>query len=476
MIITVFNMKASLICLAKIVLYAILWTVLNFWIATAILVSYLVVSSLIFRFILKLKPMDGWTSLVLLRDPGNSLIITSYTVIDQITMEELYEIFSNLISRKGTETLQSRFISVLGNGYWIRDTRFSLNNHLLYYTKRSIHSRKELVEAIGEEAMIPLPEHLPRWQILFIPHYTSGKSAFIFKVYHALGDGISLTSMFLQSSTVEPVFYKTLPRISWFLKAVPYIFFPFFMGYMITTMWSKEDSNCITCYNGKSLSGIRIAAYSGPYPIQPIKDKCRELRITINDFIGTVVAHAFRQYLGIFDERSLDDDSTIQLDMPFTYRDRDTPMTLSVKIGLIPVAFPLVKGESTTQDLYKVHNILELQKKKCCQFYASISLTFFESLLPADLLYCLAQLWSRSSSSVFTNVPGTRNKVQFGNKVVHEINFLSPNIGQHPTAVGVFTYADELMMLLVSDKNRLEHPEKYAELFDKSMNLYLKQL
>ncbi len=471
-------MEASLIVLFKLLLFVLLWVVLNWWIAIATMVGHLVLSCLIFRFILGLKPMDAWSSVLLYRDPGNSLIITSFVILDRVTLDDVVKIFEKLTALPGTESMRRRFISVLGNGYLVPEENFSVSKHISYYTKRPVHTRDQLVEIIGEEMMVPLPMHISGWEVLVVPDFDPerGRSALVYKIFHALCDGISMSSMMMKASSVEPVPYKQLPRFPWYWKVLPYVGFPLLVVYGALSMLVKGDRNIVTQSNGKPLSGIRLTSCAGPYPLQRIRDKCKLVGgVTINDFVGAAVVRAFRKYLEEMDpQRKIEgEDANIHLDVPFTYRDRDEKMTLSIKIGLKPTAFPLVSGENPREDIERIHDAMRGIKGSACMMMANVAVGWLEELIPSDLLFWAGQTWSEGSTSVFTNVPGTRNMLAFGDKRVHDVQFLSPNIGANLTAVGIFTYAEEMNMLLVSDKSRMERPDKYAKYFDESMTLYL---
>lgn len=470
-------MLATVVILGRIILYIVLWILLNFWMATAIAAGYYVISLVIFRFVLGLREMEAWGAVVLLRDPGNSLVITTYAVFDRAPIEMIYRFYEKVTSLPGTETMRYRAIRALGNVYWVLQKDFNLSHHIGYYTKRPIHTRKQIVDATAEEMMVPLPEHRPLWQVLFIPDYNEAEnaSAIIYKISHAVGDGMSISTFFLQNFSSPAVLYKNLPHYPWYYNLIIYGLFPVLVAYGACAVCSPEDSNELTYHNGRPMSGIRVAGHAGPYPLGAIREKCKREGITINDFVATVVVRSLRKYLEAYGKNpeALNDESIIHLDIPFTYRDRDSKMTLSIKIALLLVEYPLLKGEDRQGDLQRVARIMEKTKDKRCLFFANIVMATVERWIPPDLLAILAKQWSRTSSCVFTNVPGARNQLEFEGKKLREAHFLSPALGANPSAIGITTYNEELSMLVVSDLNRMTYPDKLAQFFDESMKFYM---
>ncbi len=463
--------------LSKFVIYIVLCVILKVWLATAIAAAYWLVSTFLFRCVLGLKPMEAWGALALYHDPGNSLLISSFIIAEQFTYDDCLRYFEKFVAQPGTDTMRSVFVRVLGNGYWVPDRNYATAHHIVHYNKKPIHTRAELISATAEEMMVPLPPHCAQWQVLVIPDFdpVNHLSALIWKVCHSLGDGISFSVMFWRCSTVAPNLYKTLPRYSLCQRMLPYILFPFLIIYSLCTTFSSEDTNAITYHNGKPLSGIRVAASAGPYSIPEIHERCRQQGITINDMACAAMLRAMRKYLETYSDppQRLPDDATIHADIPFTYRHRDSKITLSIKIALFSMSLPLVKGENPREDLRLVSSVTQRVKGKKCMLFGNIAMAMLESYIPPDLLYTLALVWSKGSSLVFTNVPGTKNALEFEGKKAYDMHFLSPATGYNPTAVGITSYNEQLSMLLVSDRNRLEHPDKYAEYFDEALKLYL---
>jgi len=465
-------MKASLIYFFKFFLYVFICLILDFWTGTGIFAAYQFISYLIFTYLLSVEVPSAWGSFSLQKNLGKSMIISTYVIIDKIDINQLIKNVQRLVNLPGANVMRKQFVKVLGNTYLMDEENFSVAKHTSYYSKRNIHTQKDLVDVITEESMTLFPTYYSPWEILFIPDYEPAKSAYIFKIHHGLCDGLSMSSMFLMSGTTKPNFYMELPIVPWYLKIMPYILFPFHIAYTIYATWIKGDENCCTYHNGKPLAGEHVGSYAGPYPLDNIRKKCKQLGYTINEFMAAIIARTFSLY---FEKHQPKDKpiEKVKVDIPFTYRDRLSPMELSIKIGLIWVQFPLLKGINKRQDLDEIHNILDAWKKRKCQFYSSISITWIESFLPADLLLYLAKLWSKNSTGVFTNVPGSRTPIYFEDKKVHDIQFMAPSVGEHPTSIGLYTYNEELTMMVVSDKNRMEFPQDFTKFFDEALNFYL---
>ncbi|RME06582.1 MAG: wax ester/triacylglycerol synthase family O-acyltransferase, partial [Deltaproteobacteria bacterium] len=95
----------------------------------------------------------------------------------------------------------SSWIPILGKPKWSEDPSFDLHNHLERVSLPGPGDRRALERFVGERMSRPLDRSRPLWKIHLIENVEGG-SAILFRIHHAIADGIALMFLLLAMADV----------------------------------------------------------------------------------------------------------------------------------------------------------------------------------------------------------------------------------------------------------------------------------
>ncbi|KAK7366462.1 hypothetical protein VNO80_08452 [Phaseolus coccineus] len=216
--------------------------------------------------------------------------------------------------RKSTMLQHPRFTSLMvrdqrGVEHW-RPTQVEMDRHL-----------RVIEEALGEEGderaingylaelsidCDGLSMDKPLWEI----HLLMAHNCLIFRIHHALGDGISLMSLFLAScrklnhpqalptiasSASTPSNTSNPPFNFWNLLLTLFFSFLFVLDFILRCLWVRDPKSSITGGAGVQLWPRKIATAS--FSLQDMKTVKTAVNATINDVLFAVISCGISRYL-----------------------------------------------------------------------------------------------------------------------------------------------------------------------------------
>mmetsp|Transcript_10331 Transcript_10331/g.10327 ORF Transcript_10331/g.10327 Transcript_10331/m.10327 type:complete len:206 (+) Transcript_10331:423-1040(+) len=169
-----------------------------------------------------------------------------------------------------------------------------------------------------------LTKVLPKNEVLhrnyFFHNFNGKESIYVFRIQHCLADGLSCVQ-FMNSFQDEG--YKCdLPRIKGFTfsqKIMMFLLAP--VSIFQSIMYVKNlanDNNFI--HHGQKLKGVKKAAFTYDIPMKVVKAKCKDMKITINDFVMAILSVSIKEYLVKNGDNSA---QKINMAVPFGLRDPD---------------------------------------------------------------------------------------------------------------------------------------------------------
>ncbi|XP_014521329.1 O-acyltransferase WSD1-like [Vigna radiata var. radiata] len=212
--------------------------------------------------------------------------------------------------RKSTMLQHPRFSSLMvrderGVEHW-RATQVEIDRHF-----------RIIKEALGEEGderaingylaelsidFDGLSMDKPLWEI----HLLMAHNCLIFRIHHALGDGISLMSMFLAScrklndpqalpAIASPSNISYPPFNFWNLLATLWFSFLFVLDFILRCFWVRDPRSSITGGAGVELWPRKIA--TATFSLQDMKTVKTAVNATINDVLFAVISCGISRYL-----------------------------------------------------------------------------------------------------------------------------------------------------------------------------------
>lgn len=215
--------------------------------------------------------------------------------------------------RKSTMLQHPRFTSLMvrderGVEHW-RATQIDIDNHLRVIEEAVGEEGEDNESAINKylaELSIDsdgLSKDKPLWEIhILIPH-----KCIIFRIHHALGDGISLMSMLLAScrKVNDP---RALPTIAaspsntnlstfnfWNILVTLWFCFIFALEFVLRCLWIRDPKSAITGGAGVQLWPRKIA--TATFSLEHMKTVKTAVNATINDVLFAVISYGISRYL-----------------------------------------------------------------------------------------------------------------------------------------------------------------------------------
>ncbi len=445
------------------------------------------------------EPMSGVDTAWLRMDsPTNLMIINAMLVIDQMDFESF------------KATIKHRFLSYdrfkkspvehSGQYFWELDPYFDLSNHVHRVALPEPADKAILQEYLADQLSVRLDPARPLWQIHFIENYMDGVVA-ILRIHHCYADGAALVSVFHSitdgDSNVKPFinleavtkqehkpledFYPWPRYQKWIDKAVNTVDKYTRIGVKASeeSVHLIRDHDLIKMYANDGLKivsevaklalipsdspsslkrrlGVRkTCAWSDPVPLEQVKSLSKELGCKINDLLLSCVAGALREkMLASGDEV---DDQVIHVTVPVNIRpteggreEFDQSKQLGNQFGTVFVPLP-IGISNPIERVYKLkHDMIEL--KASLQPGVSFGLLFAAGLLPKTVQKPLLDVFSKKTSAVISNVPGSKTFRYFGGAQIREQIFWVPQTGGVGLGLSVMSYAGHIQFGLIGDE------------------------
>lgn len=331
-----------------------------------------------------------------------------------------------------------------------------------------------------------LPENQPLWHL-----YVFSDGNIVMRLHHVIGDGIGLIEFCMRAisrpgnkndafgdadaNKAQLCERKPMHEALVANKALPTILDklmrPLTSVYYTSITLLFPDTGSVLTSKGGPLSSAKLAGWSREYSVIYLRNVCRQLGITLNDLLLAVVSGTMRRYTETVETPR---PKSMRLGVPFNgHSTPDLADSNVVYNALVVLVMSLSINEST---------ILKRLARTCRStintkrgFGVPLSILAFKimSTLPTSIRVRMWRYFTKSISLVFTNVPGPDKPVYVDDREILEMKTLSPAQGSCPLTISAFSYADKLNIGAVGDKNRLQYPQKFMDIFDEEMEAVL---
>lgn len=454
------------------------------------------------------QPMNGVDTAWLRMDSAtNLMVVNAMLVLDEVK-------FSDFKAALGERLIQyprfSRCAVHHTNGYyWEDDSFFSLDNHIHRVALPGDADKRELQDFIASHLSLPLPQSKPLWQIYFVENYSDGVAVLI-RIHHAYADGIALISLFQQitderaqaSAQVKKI--HPLPTAA--NEAVRNDLYPWpnYQLWLDSTLHTLEacaevgrrvgiesmhlmhHPDMLGGYfsmGAKALAEIgRLAlrpsdtktllkrplgvqkrcAWSAPVPLSTFKTIAGLLGCKINDLLLSCVAGALREEMLAAGDKI--DCQKIHVTVPVNIRqddftkDRDLEHHLGNHFGTVFVPLP-VGIENPIERIYTLKHDMDALKQSV-QPGVSYGLLYAAGMMPKQIQKPLLEMFSRKSSAVLSNVPGTRERRYIAGACIREQMFWVPQTGEIGLGLSIISYAGQVQFGLICDSHLFDDPDR----------------
>jgi diacylglycerol O-acyltransferase / wax synthase len=196
-------------------------------------------------------------------------------------------------------------------------------------------------------------------------------------------------------------------------------------------------------------------AWSGPVPLDEIKTIGRRLGGTVNDVLLTALAGALRRYLQ--DRQDLQADVTLRALVAVNRRPACAEMDLGNRISAVFLPLPVDIADPAKR-------LTELKRtmdgiKDSLQPALVVGALEAVSRAPSTVLVLALSYLTSKASVVVTNVKGPQERLYLAGAPLEEIMFWIPRYGGIGVGISILSYAGQVRLGVLSDRDILPDPE-----------------
>ena len=231
---------------------------------------------------------------------------------------------------------------------WMEEENFDIKDHVFVFHREVPATKQLLQDMVGEMSSKPLPSNRAPWQMILIPANSEkpGDYAILFRVHHAIADGISMVKILLTyvvdsipdiNSISQKRRFGTSDKLMRALKAI-------FEGplLLIDRFIYPADNHTL---HGPALSGDKCLAWSEPIDLGLIKQMKNRTGTTVNDVLVSCLSAAFGNY---FQENSSRPPKDILAYVPVDLRNPNSKPTLDNQFVLVFLMLPTSDTDPVT--------------------------------------------------------------------------------------------------------------------------------
>lgn len=409
--------------------------------------------------------------------PTNLMVVTSVMWFEEAVD---WAALRTLISERVLDRFprfRQRAVEDHGTYFWESVEDFDLEQHLHPVRLAPPAGREELQEFTSGLISWPLDRDRPLWDLYLVENYGSG-CAIVFRIHHAIADGIALARMLMSLTDdpeVEPVAVAEpvaggptqqqplVGRVAH--EFVDLVVHPQRLGSLLagpgrildlasTALADAEALAQLTVMPAdhdtalRGTAGVRkCATWSPPLPLSSLKEAAHRSGATVNDVLLAAVAGALRSHLvrrrsPVHDVRAI---------VPFNLRPIDDPLPaeLGNQFGLVYVPLPLATADRHARLLETARRTRQV--KDSAQGVVSFGVLELVGRAPQRVEDLAIDVFASKGTGVMTNVPGPRNPVYLaGTRLAGTIGW-GPTSGELGLGVAMFSYAGTVTIGLCVD-------------------------
>jgi WS/DGAT/MGAT family acyltransferase len=200
-------------------------------------------------------------------------------------------------------------------------------------------------------------------------------------------------------------------------------------------------------------------AWSGPIPLQEVKDVGRALGGTVNDILVTAVTGALRRYLQVRGQEV--DDLAFRAVVPVNLRRPGTEADLGNKFGLVFLSLPVGIADPV-QRLRELKRRMDALKDSLEPPVAFGILTAI-GMSPEPIQDIVVDMFGAKGTAVITNVVGPKERIFLAGAPLEGFMFWVPQAGRLGLGVSILSYAGQVRVGVITDEGLVPDPDVIIE-------------
>ena len=377
-----------------------------------------------------------------------------------------------------------------GRAEWVDDEDFDPDRHYRMVTLPPPGDQAALEAYVSSRAGIPLDSSRPPWEVHLISGFRAG-SAVLFRIHHAVADGISLMRIVLslteggatQADLFQPVhdpgstqvlLHSTLDLVGQGLGLVRHPTRIVGAAGAASHDATRLAHLALLPTQARSvLSGDvgvdKAVTWSQPIPLDEVKAVGHATGTTVNDVLLAALSGALADYLV---ERGTPID-LVRVLVPVNLRplDRPLPAELGNDFGFYFVDLPTA-AMSPAERIAAVHRTTE-EIKGSPEALVAFGVLVGLGALPKPAEDLGVAFFSSKAAGVVTNVPGPAEPVRLGGAVVAGMIGWVPRGGDMGFGVAIFSYAGQVVVGFSTDAGLMPDPGRIRDLMVEQLRTML---
>lgn len=418
-----------------------------------------------------LEPVAGADAVWLQDSPTNLMVINAVFVTDRLDLATFRRIFGervlDLEEGRRYARFRRRIAWVRGRPWWEEDPAFALPRHIVP-AGEPIRSTAQLQEYVGREAARPLPPDRPPWQIQVIEEFEDEGTAFLVRIHHCMGDGISLVPIIFElMDPAEPGSAGHLrpaagaPQTRSALHALGLAFrIPLAApGILLRRMLWPRDRHAL---HGPPVSGSKRVGWTRPLDLQVVKEAKNRLGATVNDVLMAMVSGAFSRYL---ETRAGQAVATIRISMPVNVRPPDEPLRMGNRFAAVPLELPAGIHELRRRVL-AVKRRMDALKQSVEPIVVYHIVNVLLQTLPQAASRGLIDFLANKCTAVVTNVPGPQRPLLLAGRRVRSLVFWVPQRADIGLGISMMSFSGQVQIGVLADARLVPEPGEMVRAFE----------
>ena len=385
--------------------------------------------------------------------------------LDFNKFRELFNARIVMPEHKNGKKVYPRFMQkliTLHSGYaWMKDENFSLESHF-YKMPNSILSQIGLENHISNLASQELSHDKPLWEIHILSDFGDDQDMMIlFRFHPSLCDGVTYIRILLSSLAdgqvslgLKPTFGRSAYLFNMFRSIVigPLVF-------LQRWIFTRKDVNIL---HGPKLTGYKTVVWSEPYNLGAATRTKQVTRTALNDVILAATAGSLRTYLQM---NGVQNPYDIIANIPVDLRSNNSKITMGVINTLLPIILP-TSVEGAVPRLWQIKHHMDDVKNSVdpavthCGFW--MLLHMFPECLGLRIFRCIYN----KASCLISNLQGPDVILTLGTREIRSIVYWVPLVNSSALSISFLTYADQLRMAVIADKEVVPNPRLITKEFN----------
>ncbi|CAA6670511.1 unnamed protein product [Spirodela intermedia] len=382
-----------------------------------------------------------------------------------------------------------------GREHWRPAPAFDMDDHVLVVPEEDDDGSESYVSDYVAALTVstPLSMEKPLWKMHILP----SRRCIVLRLHHALGDGVSLMSLFLASCerTDDPSLPVTIPGdgprgkkapltalslVALLWRALKVAFFTFFfvVNFLLHAAWEKDEPNPISGGAGVELWPRKLVTVT--FDLDDIKTVKARLNGTINDVLVGIIASGLAKYfklssskesksnLGITGVAMVNTRETHGL-QDFFRKIKEGKSEWGNRFGF--VLLPICLHKSVRNPLEYIHQakaLLGRKKQSLEAHFAYHSGALIMSIFGPKVATLLNYRILCNTSFTLSNVVGPSEEIMFAKNPITYIRATSNGL-PHALIIHMISYNGKADLQLLVAKDIIHDPETLAKCFEDTL-------